>query len=459
MALRKIQKFTSSVISALKNLSKSQQGALDRTGTITRAVTPEEIQRIFLQASSPGELGDLIQLYKKIEKYDGKLSGLIERRRKAPTKYESSIKIHDESIARTEEVKEFLEKAMRFIDEKQLKRDCMNGILWGVNIGVQNWKRIQDDDGKFWLILKNPYKISAGRYGQSNDSFLTDTSEWGKLYIRKNHVGSDRLYIDDYGDDVFFKAVYSDEPGFHDMSGILRPVPKQYMFKDSSYKYWVEYSETFGFPTSVVKVDKSDYQTYKKELEEFMSSVGRGKFGILFNGMEYEIHANQYNGQIDVFRELVKYINDEMSFTIVGQNMTENKSGKGSYASSVIGHDIEIDILLDDAEFVDRIITNHIVKQLVIKNFKNYPAENFYYYTNTPERKDYERLLEKWKLAGQLKLKGVSKKQIEDELEVEFAENEEDSIDLNLQKVQDKKADAERKKEEREEGDQSVVNE
>lgn len=417
-------------VERLRGLNISPNGNLDRVGTITQELTPSRLSQIFQESSMPGDMQRLFELYEKIEAYDGKIKGLVEKRRKAPTRFPTKLKLNDPSHPRASEVYEFVRRVFKDIDKKKLMRNTMNGILHGVHLMENIWAKQGD-----YIVAKNPVEISSSRYGQKNDYIgVGNDEDFGKLYVKTGMGLEERFFVDKVDQNKIYTAIYKDKKGYYDLAGIMRPMCKWYLFKYFASQYWIEYDETYGFPTTVISVPKSDYSEFRDELEEFLQNVGRNKFGILFEGMEYEVHSQQSAGQVDVFKELVKYANKEIIYTVTGQDLTESgASGQGSYAESVVGYDIETDLMIDDAEFVDNCINDNIIKPLIELNFPDVPTDLVEFYTNTPERKDWQKITKKWELAAKLGIKGVSKKQLEEELEIEFAEDEEDSIDLAWQ--------------------------
>lgn len=409
----------------LRGLNIQADGNLDRVGTVTQELTPSKLAGVFREAESPGDLDRLFEIYEKIEAYDGKIKGLVEKRRKAPTRFPTQFKVTDKDHPRASEVAEFVERVFKDISTKKLMRKTMNGILHGVHLMENVWMREGD-----YIVAKDPISISSSRYGQKNEMMGTGRDpNWGKIFVKTGMGIGEEFLIDNVERTKIFKAIYKDKRGFYDLTGVMRPLCKWYLFKYFASQYWIEYDETYGFPTTVITVPKSDYTEFKNELEEFLQNVGRNKFGILFDGMEYEVHAQQANGQVDVFRELIKYANKEIIYCITGQDLTEGGS-QGSYAESVVGYDMETDLIIDDAEFVDSCINKNIIEPMIGFNFKDVPKDLVKFYTNTPERKDWQKLTKKWELAAKLGMKGVSKSQIQEELEIEFAEDEEDSVDL-----------------------------
>jgi phage gp29-like protein len=436
-------------VKKLRGLNLKTDDGLSRLGEISSELNPEKLYNIFRESEVPGDMQRLFEIYRKVEKYDGKIQGLCEKRRKAPTRFPVKVVKNYPDHPKAKEVAEALERNLKRIDLKGLMRSTVDGILWGVKLMENVWR--QDSDGM--IHFDNPVPISSSRYGQYNEVFGQNDPRWGKLYIRGGRSFLDRRFIDRFNPSKIFKAIYKDEKGFYDLSGILRPVIKWYLFKYFTYQYWIEYDETYGFPTTVVTIPKNDYFEYKTELESFLSNVGRNKFGILFEGMEYKVHAQQAGGQVDFFRELVKKVNDEIVFTILGHNLSE-KSQQGSYASNVVGYDMDTDLIIDDAEFVDQCINENIVKHWLYFNWADLPEDFVEVHTNTPERKDWNKIKQKWELAAKLGITGVSKKQIQEELERNFAEDEEDSVDLFWQPKPNggEHPDPQKRSEEREDG-------
>lgn len=433
----------------LRGLNKKFGDGLDRQGTITQEVTPQKLASIFAECETPGRMGRLFELYEKIEGYDAKIEGLVEKRRKAPTRFKTELKANYPDHPRTSEIMEKLSAILEDVDLKKLKKKCINGILHGVMLMENEWYKNGD-----YITFGMPEGISSSRYGQFLEVYGQHHPNWGKLYIETGFNYDDKVFIDNVADHKIFKAIYKDKKGYYDLAGIMRPVCKWYLFKYYTYQYWMEYNEVYGFPTTVATIPKDDYYTFKDELEEFMQNVGRNRFGILLEGMEYKIHAQQSNGQVEFFRELTKNVNNEIVFGLLGTNLQEGGS-QGSYAQSVVGYDMETDLIIDDAEFADDCLNQNLINPFLNFNYADLPRDFIQLYTDTPERKDWTKIEKKWELAAKLGLKGVSKAQLEEELEIKMATDPEDAIDLTWQKKENtggEHPDPEKRKEEREDG-------
>jgi len=414
-------------VEKLRGLNLSPNGNIDRVGSIVRELSPAKLSQIYQKSAMPGDMQRLFELYEKIESYDGKIKGLVEKRRKAPTRFPTKLKLNYPEHERASEVYEFIRKVFKNLDKKKLMRNTMNGILHGVHLREIVWAKQGD-----YLVIEGTEEISSSRYSQNNESMGQEKDEdWGKLYIHTGYGFNDRIFIEDIDDEKLYKAIYKNKRGFYDLAGVMRPLCKWYLFKYFATQYWIEYDETYGFPTTVVTVPKNDYTEFKDELEEFLQNVGRNKFGILFDGMDYEIQSQQSAGQVDIFKELARFANREIIYCITGQDLTESgDSSQGSYAESVVGYDIETDLMIDDAEFVDKTINKNIIEPLIEKNFNEVPKDLVTFYTNTPERKDWQKITKKYELAAKLGMEGVDKKEMAKELEIPLAEEDDDSVNL-----------------------------
>lgn len=415
----------------LRNLNLTNAGLLDRVGTVVQELTPAKLSEVFREASFPGDMSRLFELYRKVIAYDGKIGGFVEKRRKAPTRFNVEFKNMYPDMAGSGEVVEFVKKAFDNIDKKKLMKNCVDGILQGVSLMENVWVK---EYGSEKILMNQPVKISPSRYGQYNESIGRNDPRWGTLYIKNGFGFTDKVFLSEIKQSKLIDVTYSDDKGFYDVSGIMRPVLKWYLFKYFTYQYWIEYNETYGFPTTIVTIPKADYNTFQNELSQFLQNVGRNKFGILFDGMEYEVTSQTSGGQVDFFRMLEQAVNKEITFTLLGQDLSEKGSTPTTYAESVTGYKMEDDLIIDDAEFVDEQINRCITPYLVWFNYRDkFPLDVVKFSTNTPEKKDWQKIKTKWETAAKLGLKGVSKSQLADELEIQFADDDTDSIDLYWQ--------------------------
>lgn len=251
-------------VNGIKNINLKGHAQLDRVGTVTQELTPSKLATIFREAEHPGEMFRLFELYRKIEAYDGKIKGLVEKRRKAPTRFPTKIKNMYPDTPGSGEVVEFVEKVIKEINLKNLMRKTVDGILHGVVLMENVWYKSYGDDR---IVFDDPVSISSSRYGQYNETLDKDDPRWGMLYITNGWGVDEKIFLKDIPRYKIYRALYSEDRGFYDIAGIMRPLLKWYLFKYFTYQYWIEFDETYGFPTTVVKVPKDDYQTFRNELE------------------------------------------------------------------------------------------------------------------------------------------------------------------------------------------------
>jgi len=226
---------------------------------------------------------------------------------------------------------------------------------------------------------------------------------------------------------IAMSVVYRDEDGFYDITGVMRPVLKMFVMKYYTIKNWVQYSEVHGYPVSTISIPKSQYNIYKKEIARFLNSVGKNRYGVLFDNWKYEIKDINGSGG-DVFSEFINFCNTEIEIAVLGQSATTQMSGGGYSAVTTYKKD-EIDNIVDDCEIIDESITDDIVKPYIKLNTKLNP-DDFSFKHRIP--KNINEVVKKYESAARMGLK-VSKKKFEEEMDLTLVDSGEDSLELKFE--------------------------
>ena len=381
-----------------------------RLGQITNEIKPSALNRIYRQAELHGFLGYLYEIYKKIEAYDPTIKGLIERRRKAPTRYRIYHRNKYPDVSGSAEAVQQLANNYSKINQRELIRSGMDGVLRGLSLmEVPYWKH----DELFYF--GDPEKISESRYGQDLESF--ENPRWGELYLADDGFGMNKKYIKNIDSYKLIKFSYGADKGFYDLAGVLRPIVKWYVLQYYMTKFWMDHAQIHGTPVSVVKVPKSEYESVKDEIEDFLSSVGRNRYGIMFTGMEYEIHNEKSYTNSQIFRDFNHYADNKIAFGLFGQTLST--SNEGGYASSVAGQNVDLDLIIDDATNISETITNDLNKPWMRINYPNMPDDLVETYIDVPAKKNVEWLRAKYEILGKNRAK-IKKSEMEEDLDTEL---------------------------------------
>lgn len=140
-------------------------------------------------------------------------------------------------------------------------------------------------------------------------------------------------------------------------------------FKRQVLKFWVMYCEKFGTPTAVLRHPLSASEREKRAYRRIIGSIQQETGLVVPEGVELELLEAQRAGSALTYRELIEFANREMSKALVGQTLTTESDGRGSYALGQVHHAVREDIVRQDAQALMALVNTQLVRWIVDLNF------------------------------------------------------------------------------------------
>jgi len=341
-----------------------------------------------LAGAQAGQIGNLSEFYINIEESDSRLSGMINSRRSAVTKASFTLSA-PENLPNKDEILSFIEKNIESLKWKLILKNIMDGKLHGSAVFEKVWHKAPD--GRIWLDKVVPSNLQSVRMDVDSSS-MNDVDKFGQIYLDSIYLtperfnlakgtGNGRLYVNDIDPRKVITAVNTNRKGYYDIAGIMRPVGRWYVLKTFASRSWAQYAETFGFPIPTVEVDEQYFKKNKNLIKTLLQSVGVNRFGIFFPGMKYDLHKQADQASISVFENLIQQANTEMAIAILGQNLTSEVNG-GSQAAARTHFSVMENLVEDDLDWLDEIINDQIIPDMVSLNFPNVATQDYPKYTS-----------------------------------------------------------------------------
>ncbi len=349
------------------------------------------LRDIFNGARS-GMLGDLIEVFVQIESSDARIRGLCASRRVASSKQSGIVTTRGESDI-AQQAAEFVERNLEHLKFNNVKRRMLNGRFHGVALFEKIWAK--NTDGS--LYIHDIKRIDHRRIRQYNEIDIVggrDQERYGELYlINDNWVPGekftmDRQFVSDINPAKIVIATMSAEDGQYDLDSIMRPVARWYIIKTFVVKAWAIFAEKYGFPIPTVKLPQAEFEQNKNSIMEMLHGVGLNKFAIFFDEFEWDLKEPVRASSVEVFEKLISKADIESAIAIVGQNLTSEVTG-GSFAAAKTHSEILTSFIKDDIAWLDEIINDQIVHDLVRLNFPELPLDEYPIYNSSiPEATD-----------------------------------------------------------------------
>lgn len=198
--------------------------------------------------------------------------------------------------------------------------------------------------------------------GKPQEWFLFDTKNNLRLKTRKNSISGEIV-----PDKKFLLAqhnpTYTNPYGDKLLSNVFWPAT----FKKGGMKFWVSFTEKYGMPWALGKIPRQTLEEEAIRLKDALENMVQDGVAVFDDSCEIEIkEASGKSASSEVYKELVKFSNDEISKAILGQTLTTQEGTSGSYALGKVHSDVRQDILAGDMRLVQGVLNQLIAWTLTL---------------------------------------------------------------------------------------------
>ena len=150
--------------------------------------------------------------------------------------------------------------------------------------------------------------------------------------------------------------------GHPQRGGLLRVTAMVYLAKNLALKDWMIFAEVFGMPVRIARYEPNATAEEKRELLSMLESLGSNAAGIFSRAVELQVIEANRGSPGPPYRQLVEFLNREMSKAWLGQTLTTDTTGQGgSFAASRVHDMVRQDVLADDIRKEGRTIRRDLL--------------------------------------------------------------------------------------------------
>ena len=332
----------------------------DRYSTYpSSGLTPEKLAGIFKLADQ-GDVSAQAELFEEIER-DPHIGSVLGTRKNAVLGLDLTITPASES-AEDKDICEFVNAEIDKLNAfDEILLDMLDAIGKGYSLTEIDWK-VEDGKARIarlrWIHPKRTtfVKLVADQWAADD---LTP-----RLLTENDEIEGEEIPP--------FKSIYhryKARSGYDTQAGVLRVVAWMYLFKNYSIKDWAVFNEVFGMPMRLGKYSPAATEGDREALLQAVRSLGSDAAGIISQSTEIEfVHALKAGGAApyDIF---LNWCDRQCSKAILGQTLTTEVDGQGSYAASQTHDGVRGDLLEADSRSAARTLRDQLVRPLVGFNF------------------------------------------------------------------------------------------
>lgn len=320
----------------------------------SNGLTPQRLASIFKQADV-GNPHAQCELFEEMEEKDLHLSSVIGTRKRALTGLEINIKAPENATAQEQKATDLVKVHIASIPDLPEK---MEDILDAIGKGYSCTEII-------WGICKQEAVIEDLRWREPK-FFRFDQDTMSELRLL------DPSYID--GKPLtpykYIRHIHKAKSGIPVRGGIFRPCAWMYLFKNYSYKDWVQFAEVYAQPLRVGKYPSSASENEKNILLQAVANMGTDAAAIIPDSMLIEFVESAGKGSSsDLYDKLCRFCDEQVSKGVLGQTSSSDAmaGGLGSGQANLHG-DVREDLKRADAKVLAGTLNRDVVRPLVDLN-------------------------------------------------------------------------------------------
>jgi len=327
--------------------------------------------------ANPG-IRTIYDLFQEMEDKDGHLYSVLQTRKNGVLSRGRKVVAASDS-PRDREVADFVARALERIPAfDQALRDILDALGKGFSVTEIIWSV---SGGRVLVeALKSRFQ---GRFvfGLDGELRLLDESECVALGAlgAPLRLGADPLGNAGAGPrapgrpvppEKFIVFSFDARNGNPYGNGLCQKAYWYYWFKKNNLKFWVVFNEKFGSPTVVGRYRTGATDEERDRLLEVIESLQNDTGVVIPESMAVELLEARRSGNINTYRDLADWCNDEISKIVLGGTLTSSEGRRsGSYALGRVHEAVRSEYVEADARALMEVINTQLVSRLVAYNF------------------------------------------------------------------------------------------
>ena len=292
------------------------------------------------------KLGKNYEIYREM-KNDSHLWSCIQSRKSGTMALEYLI----EANGASDQTVNLIERAFSMIDIYKLQSDILESIFFGIQIIEIIWE--------YKLIDDKYYILPSQLIPRIPDGFAFD--EKGGLMIKLKF--NETIKAPEY------KFIVARNEGSNNNpygEPVLNKCYWYVTFKNGVTRFWINYAEKYGSPLLLAQFQRGASQEEAEKLADALAEMSQDAVIVTPADFKIDIAESSRSASVELFRELIKYCNNEISKAVLSQTLT-TEIDNGSYAAAEIHYKIRKELIKTDSYLASNAI-NKIIEYTVKLN-------------------------------------------------------------------------------------------
>ena len=253
-------------------------------------------------------------------------------------------------------VRDFVAEVLEEMPLDDIYRGMAEALITGFSVGEIMWKKTKRGVIPFDIRMRDQRRFVFQESEDAQTGFTMRCLTFNRMFegveLPQRKFIVSRYYVSHTGD-----------PYGTSLGRILYPLVK---FRRRAIESYVLYGDRYATPTAVAKAPLSASTRELDTLYGHLSNLSQETAMILPEG--YELEFVVPSGSPDVFKQLIEYIDKEISLILCGENEA-GQAESGSRASSQVANTVRVVRASEISEMLSHTLTQTLVRWIVDLNF------------------------------------------------------------------------------------------
>ncbi|NDJ20980.1 DUF935 family protein [Nostoc sp. B(2019)] len=145
-------------------------------------------------------------------------------------------------------------------------------------------------------------------------------------------------------------------------TGLGRTLWWNVFFKKQGIKFWLQFVDKFASPTAIGKYKRGATKEQKNTLLEALEAIATDAGVAIPEDLDITLLEASRSGTINCYESLCKYMDGEMSKTVLGETLTTEIGSRGSYAAANTHNEVRKELTKADADLLSDTLNRTLIK-------------------------------------------------------------------------------------------------
>ncbi len=318
----------------------------------TTGIDPRRLAAILREAED-GYATAYVELAEEMEEKNLHYLAVLTTRRRQVSQLAVTVEPADDSA----EAEADAALARLWVDRHELEEELFD-LLDAIGKGWAVCEIVWETSERQWMPARLEYRLPRW--------FIWDRETGSRLLLRDPAGPNGWVELEPGKFVVHRHAAKSGAPV---RGGLARAAAWAWVFKSYTLRDWVRFCEGYGQPIRVGTYDRASSAEERDVLLDAVTRIAVDSAAIVPAGMEITFpEPDDVSANAGIYRDLIAYLDAEVSKAVLGQTLTTEPGSSGSYSLGQVHNEVRRDIERADARQLAATLQRDIVRPLVLLN-------------------------------------------------------------------------------------------